>query len=59
MAPVEKYLATSGAYYKINLAGMYPIYNSEIPIYNQLGPEEFWKHPGFNPYKVGRNPIVK
>ncbi len=46
-----------GADYKINLAGMYPIYNDEIPLYNQLGPEEFWKLPGFNPYKVSREKI--
>lgn len=46
-----------GTDYKINLAGMYPIYNSEIPLYNEIGPEEFWKHPGFDPLKVSRKRI--
>jgi hypothetical protein len=56
----EDYLGIDiGLDYKINLAGLHPIYSSEIEKYNQIGPEEFWDHPYFDLYNVNRKRIEK
>lgn len=47
-----------GLDYKINLASLYPIYNSEIEIYNKIGIEEFLNHPKFDFYDVTREAIT-
>lgn len=47
-----------GLDYKINLSSLYPIYKSEIDIYNKIGLEEFLKHPNFDFYNVKREAIV-
>ena len=46
-----------GADYKINIAGLYPIYSSEIAVYNEIGFEEFWFHPDFDNYSITRKKI--
>jgi hypothetical protein len=46
-----------GLDYKINLAGLYPIYSSEIEKYHEIGIEEFWNHPNFDLYNVNRQRI--
>lgn len=43
-----------GLEYKINIAGLYPIYASEMEIINKLGLEKFWHHPNFDLYNVNR-----
>lgn len=40
-----------------NIAGMYPMYSSEFPIYEQLGLEKFWQHPKWDPFNVTREPL--
>lgn len=40
-----------------NIAGMYPMYSSEFPIYEQLGLEKFWHHPKWDPFNVTRKPL--
>jgi hypothetical protein len=44
--------------YKINIAGLYPLYSDELDTYNQLGLEKFWHHPDFDVYSVSRKRIV-
>lgn len=44
--------------YKIFLTGMYPIYNEEIAIYNEVGLERFWHHSNFDMYDVQRKKII-
>jgi hypothetical protein len=39
---------------RINLAGMYPIYDTERSIFSKIGLEEFWHHPNFDIYNVRR-----
>ncbi|GAA4166592.1 hypothetical protein GCM10022217_40620 [Chryseobacterium ginsenosidimutans] len=46
-----------GTDYKINIAGLYPIYSDEIEVYNQIGLKEFWFHPNFDNYSVNRKRI--
>jgi len=46
-----------GTDYKINIAGLYPIYSEEINVYNQIGLKEFWFHPDFDNYSVKRKRI--
>lgn len=48
-----------GTDYKINIAGIYPIYSEEITIYNEIGLKEFWFHPQFDNYSVTRERITK
>jgi hypothetical protein len=38
----------------INIAGMYPIYDSERAKFAELGFESFWHHPNFDLYDVRR-----
>lgn len=55
----EQYLDVEvGTDYKINIAGLYPIYKEEIDVYNNMGLEKFWKHPDFDPFNVQR-PRIK
>lgn len=46
-----------GLGYKINMAGMYPIYVNEMNIIDELGLEYLWKHPEFDLYDVQREYI--
>ena len=43
--------------YKINLSQFYPIYRSEIPVYEKIGLEAFWNHPQFGLYDPKRKAI--
>lgn len=47
----------TGRDFKINLAGVYPIYSSEIPLIQEWGFEKFWDHPDYDLYSVTRAPI--
>ena len=38
----------------INLAGVFPIYDSEREVYSKIGLEAFWHHPNFDLYNVAR-----
>ncbi|WP_040559437.1 suppressor of fused domain protein [Kordia algicida OT-1] len=46
-----------GLNYKINIAGLYPIYASEMKYIEKNGLEKFWKHPNFDMYNVNRKRI--
>ena len=46
-----------GLNYKINIAGLYPIYASEMEYIEKNGLEKFWKHPNFDMYNVKRKRI--
>lgn len=46
-----------GLNYKINIAGLYPIYASEMELINQWGLEKFWHHPNFDNYSVNRKRV--
>jgi hypothetical protein len=48
-----------GTDYKINLAGIYPIYSSEMGLISEWGLEKFWHHPNFDLYNVNRKRIEK
>lgn len=41
-----------------HIAGMWPMYASEIEIYNEIGLERFWHHDGWDPMNVNRPPIT-
>jgi len=43
-----------GAEQPINIAGMYPIYESERAALAEMGLQEFWAHPNFDRYDVHR-----
>ena len=43
--------------YRIHFSQFYPIYRSELPAYEKLGLERFWKHEGFSMYDPKRPPI--
>ncbi len=47
-----------GTDYKINIAGIYPIYSSELMLYKQIGLEEFWHKINFDLFDLNRKPIV-
>lgn len=40
--------------YRIHLSQFYPFYRSEIELYDRIGLEAFWKHPGFGMYDPKR-----
>jgi hypothetical protein len=42
-----------------NISGAYPLYNSEVAIYEELGLERFWSLPDWDPSNVHRPPIVR
>lgn len=46
-----------GQDYKINIAGLYPIYASEMDYIDKYGLEKFWKHPNHELYNVNRKRI--
>jgi len=48
-----------GLDYKINIAGLYPIYASEMEYIEKNGLEKFWKHTDFDMYNVNRKRITK
>jgi len=43
--------------YRVTLSQFYPIHRSEIPLYEKIGLEAFWHHPGFGMYDPKRPPI--
>jgi hypothetical protein len=43
--------------YKVHLSQFYPIYGQEVPLYQRIGLEEFWKHKQFDKFNVARKPI--
>lgn len=47
-----------GLDYKINIAGLYPIYSTEMKLVNEWGLEKFWHHPDFDNYNVNRKRIT-
>jgi hypothetical protein len=47
-----------GLDYKINIAGVYPIYASEMELVTRWGLKNFWHHPDFDMYNVNRKPIT-
>jgi hypothetical protein len=47
-----------GAEYKINIAGLYPIYAEEIEMFQKIGLEKFWQHPDYDNYAVNRKRIL-
>ena len=40
-----------------NISGLYPMFSSEITLYNEVGLEKFWKLPGWDPFDVRRKRI--
>lgn len=46
-----------GLNYKINIAGLYPIYASEMEYIEKNGLEKFWQHPNFDIYNMNRKRI--
>lgn len=46
-----------GAEYKINIAGLYPIYANEMDLIEKNGLENFWKNKDYDNYSVKRKPI--
>lgn len=48
-----------GAEYKINIAGLYPMYSDELEVYQKIGLEAFWHHLNFDNYSVRRKRITK
>lgn len=42
----------------IHLAGMYPLYDEEIDIYNEIGLKAFWHLEGFDLYNPRRNKVL-
>jgi hypothetical protein len=47
-----------GLDYNINIAGLYPIYSSELGLYEKIGLQEFWMHPDYDNYSIDRAPIA-
>ena len=47
-----------GTDYKINIAGVYPMYSEEIEVISKVGLEEFWNNPKFDIYSVNRHKIT-
>jgi hypothetical protein len=40
--------------YKIHFSQFYPIYRSELALYEEIGLEKFWKHEGFDVFNPKR-----
>lgn len=47
-----------GTNYKVHIAGLYPIHESEIDVIAGLGLKDFWHHPDFDPFDVRRKAIA-
>jgi hypothetical protein len=43
--------------YKVHFSQFYPIHKEELPVYDKIGLEAFWKHKDFSMYDVTRKPI--
>ena len=43
--------------YAVHFSQFYPIYRSELPLYEKIGLEKFWNHEGFTMYDPKRPPI--
>lgn len=48
-----------GADYKINIAGLYPMYSDELEVFSKIGLQEFWHNPNFDNYSVNRHKIIE
>jgi len=59
LSPEEYLRIDVGLDYTISIAGLYPIYASEIDLLNAHGLEWFWKRDGFDVFSVKRNPVVQ
>lgn len=46
-----------GTEYKINIAGLHPIYSDEIKVYNEIGLKDFWFHPNFEAFTINREKV--
>ena len=56
---IDEYLDIEiGANYKINIAGLYPMYSDELRIYNKIGLEKFWYRASFYNHSVKRKRIT-
>jgi Suppressor of fused protein (SUFU) len=42
---------------KVHFSQFYPVYRQELPVYEKIGLEAFWKHEGFDMYDIRRKPI--
>lgn len=40
--------------YTCFIAGLYPMYGSELDLYQRIGLEAFWHHPGWDPFNPKR-----
>ncbi|MBX2895975.1 MAG: hypothetical protein KF763_11065 [Cyclobacteriaceae bacterium] len=47
-----------GTDYKINIAGLYPMYSDELEVYEIIGLKSFWHHPNFDNYSITRKKIT-
>ncbi|MBX7225570.1 MAG: suppressor of fused domain protein [Chitinophagales bacterium] len=47
-----------GTDYKINIAGLYPMYSDELEVFEKIGLQEFWHHQNFDNYSVNRKKIT-
>ena len=47
-----------GLEYKINLVALYPMYESEIEVFHEIGLDAFWHHPNFDMYDVRRDKVT-
>lgn len=53
----EEYVSVQLNGYKVHFSQFYPIYRSELSVYEKIGLEAFWKHEGFDMFDVTRKPI--
>lgn len=53
----EEYVSAQLKDYKVHFSQFYSIYREELAIYEQIGLEAFWNHPGFEMYSIDRAPI--
>lgn len=44
--------------FNLSFYQLYPIHSSELALYNEIGLEAFWKHPGFDIDDPTRKPIT-
>jgi hypothetical protein len=50
-------MAVKLADFTCNITGMYPLFSSELPLYEKLGLECFWDLPDWDPMNVHRKPL--
>lgn len=43
--------------YTCNISGMYPMFSSELSLYEEIGLERFWHLPDWDPLNVQREPV--